>query len=182
MCCAGSSTQAVIYSRHGTRIDTFQLNMHGAQPPVPLTHLRPDFRVRVSKRPSLPGSHSIQFATPHFVSRTLGDEGVELFIYAALQDIASAASETCIPANRLVRDKMDDSRRGVQSWITIRHGYRRNGRSREPIPLPSVSFPFVLGTRVSNMVRPRPSLARRLAHGCASVSARCGSILRRRPR
>ncbi|KAI0337791.1 hypothetical protein BDW22DRAFT_1348941 [Trametopsis cervina] len=79
-----SSTQAVIYSRQVTRIGTPQLTPYSAQPLVLLTHLRPDFRVRVSNGPPFPGLHSIQ---------TREDEDVELFAYTALQDITSAASK-----------------------------------------------------------------------------------------
>ncbi|KAI0337105.1 hypothetical protein BDW22DRAFT_1433597 [Trametopsis cervina] len=101
MCCAGSSTQAVISFRQVTRIGTPQLTPHGAHPPVPLTHLSPDFRVRVLNSPPFPGSHSIQFATPHFVSRICGDESVELLVYAALRDITSPPPKSAYPQTGL---------------------------------------------------------------------------------
>ncbi|KAI0337194.1 hypothetical protein BDW22DRAFT_1349365 [Trametopsis cervina] len=69
-------------------MDTIQLNIHGAQPP-----LSPDSRVRVSNRPPFPGLHSIW---------TCEDEGVEMFAYTALQDITSAVSEISCGTTRSV--------------------------------------------------------------------------------
>ncbi|KAI0337799.1 hypothetical protein BDW22DRAFT_1348947 [Trametopsis cervina] len=73
-----------------------------------------------------------------------------------------------IPANWLVRDKIHDRRRGVQFWVTIRHRYRRNGCSRELLPLSPVCFSFVLDIRISEMMRNPTSSPLR----CVDVASR----------